>query len=125
MDPDVFALGATALTIALIKKLVDLVRFAAGALRGEAGAGASLITQAATYFVSIFAVWLVASSAFADGWVLGPITMADASFATLVLVGLLFGSSASVVVDYLKARDNTQSAAIPPLVETVQTTARR
>lgn len=39
-------------------------------------------------------------------------------FGSLLLLGLVLGSGGSQLIDWLKARDNTDSAAKPPLVGT-------
>ncbi|HEX9994480.1 MAG TPA: hypothetical protein VGB14_16240 [Acidimicrobiales bacterium] len=88
----------------IVKKAVDLIRMVAG--RDWTG----VVTQAVAWTGSTVVVWLVAASDFAD-----QLGVDISGVASVVLIGLTVGSSASLFNDFLVARDNTQTAALPRL----------
>lgn len=93
--------------IALIWKIVDFVKY----LRARDGEAA--ITQAAVWAAGVGVIFLLAETNYADGIVLGDLALGAMNAASLLLIGLSMGSSASVLVDFKKAVDNTDSAAVP------------
>jgi hypothetical protein len=71
------------------------------------------------WIAGVVAVVLYAQTAWANGIVFNDISLADMNFASLLVIGLGIGSVGSVVTDVIQARDNTDSAAVPPLVPKV------
>lgn len=96
--------------VAIIWKLVDFAKFLANANWNGA------ITQA-TVWLSAIAVALLAREAepFSTIGVLGT-TFGELDLAAIVLLALGLGSTASGLVDFKNAFDNTASAAVGPLM---------
>lgn len=105
------AIGLAGL-IAIIWKLVDVLRFI------SARDINAVVTQVSVW-LSAFAVALLAREAepFSTVGILGS-TFGDLDLAAVVLFALGLGSTASGVVDFKKALDGTDSAAVPPLLPT-------
>lgn len=103
------AIGLAAL-IAIIWKVVDFLRFL------TSGAFNAAVTQASVW-LSAIAVALLAREAepFSTIGVVGT-TFGDLSTPAIILFALGLGSAASGVVDFKKAIDGTDSAAVPPLL---------
>lgn len=97
-----------ALLIATVKNLVDLVRRVTA--RDYIGAA----TQAAAYVVGFLVAWLFSNTPFAAGIDVG-VPLYHASLATLVVAGLTIGASAGFTKDVIKAVDQHQTEAVPPL----------
>lgn len=93
--------------IALIWKIVDFVKY----LRVRNVD--ALVTQAGVWLAGVGVTLLLAATDYADGIVIGDLPLGDLNLASLILLGLSIGSSASVLVDAKKAVDNTDSAAVP------------
>jgi len=94
---------------ALIKKLIDFLKF----ITNQDWNGAA--TQAAVWLSGVLVVWLYAQTDWAETFSFAGITLAAMNFASLVALGIGLGSSASVATDFIKSRDTTDSAAMPPL----------
>lgn len=101
---------SAAALVALLKKLVDLLR----QLRG--GDYNGVLTQLFVFAGGIGLIWLAAASPLMGGVAVGGVTISDFDWAAKVLAGLALGASASAyILDTQKAVDNTQSAALPAL----------
>lgn len=95
---------------ALTLKVIDFLRYLrAGDMNG-------VLTQFASWVAGVLVVLLVARTDWADGIVIGDMSLAALGVWSQVFFGLSAGSGASFVKDTLKAVDNTNSAAIPTLV---------
>lgn len=92
--------------VALIWKLVDFVKYV------RARNVDAVITQLGVWVAGIIVLLLLAATDFASGIVIGDAPLGSLNIASLILIGLTVGSSASVLVDAKKAVDNTDSAAI-------------
>lgn len=105
------AVGLAAL-ISIIWKVVDFLKYLANRDLNAA------VTQASVW-LSAIAVSLLAREAepFSTVGVVGT-TFGELSTAAIVLFALGLGSTASGLVDFKKAIDSTDSAAIPPLMHT-------
>lgn len=101
----------------LTLKLIDFARYL------RAGDANGVTTQLAAWIAGAVVVMLVAQTAWADGIVIGAMSLHKLGIWSQVFYGLAAGSSASTVKDALKAVDNTNSAAIPVLVPTRATRA--
>lgn len=93
--------------VALVWKVVDFVKY----LRARDVDGA--LTQGVVWAAGVLAVFLLSGTNFAGGIVLGDVAVSAMNWQSLVLVGLSIGSSASALVDFKKAVDNSDSAAVP------------
>ena len=100
-----------AVLVALVLKLTDLFKYAKN--RDVNGAA----TIAFVWVAGFIGVWLFAGSAWADGLVFGEQRLDQLNLQSLVLVGFAIGSSAGVVFDFKKALDNSDSAAVPSLLD--------
>lgn len=99
------------LMAALVKKGVDLLRY----VIAKDGNGA--LTTVVALGVGVAVAFLVAASDFAAGVEVAGRTLANMNDASVVLVGLGLGATGSVGWDALRAIDNSQSAAVPPLLK--------
>lgn len=109
-----------AAAIALAWKLVDFVKF----VRARDTNG--IVTQLAVWVAGVVVVFLLAATDFADGIAIGDKALGSMNAASLLFIGLGFvGSSASVIYDFKRARDNTDTAATPMLVPTSEPTVPR
>lgn len=72
-------------------------------------------TQLIVWAAGVGGAFVFAQTAWAAGVEVGGVSIAAMSSWDLAFFGLTFVSGASVLKDYLKARDNTQSAATPSL----------
>lgn len=93
--------------IALIWKIVDTVKYA------RARNVDAIVTQLGVWLAGVGVVLLLAATDFANGIEVAEFSLDKLNIASLVLLGLTIGSSASVAVDVKKAIDNTDSAAVP------------
>lgn len=96
--------------IALIWKAVDFVKFVTNKDVN------STVTQVTVWVAGIGVSFLAAESNVAQNIVLAGTRFADMNTGSLVLIGLLLGSTSSAVVDLKKARDNNDTAATPSLL---------
>lgn len=96
---------------AITLKALDFIRYL------RAGDTNGVITQLASWIISIVLVVLVANTAWASGIAVGDQNLDAINIWSLLFVGLAVGSGASVIKDIgYKALDNTNSAAIPTLL---------
>lgn len=96
--------------IAVIWKVVDVIKYA------TSGNWNGVITQASVWGAAI-AVCLLAREAdpFANVGIMGT-TFEHLDLAATILFALGLGSTASGIVDFKKAVDGSDSAAVPPLL---------
>lgn len=96
---------------ALVLKLVDVAK------QLTAGATRPAITQAIAWAIGTAVAVLAAEADITAGMSLaeGMPPLGAMDLASLTLVGFSLGSAGGVVVDFKKAVDNTDSAAVPPL----------
>lgn len=99
---------------ALVKKFVDFSKYVTN--KDVNGA----FTQLWAWGAGIGAVLIFAATDFAEGIQVGSHSFADLAFWSLVWLGLGVGSAGSVVTDVIKARDQTDSAAMPKLLPGAQ-----
>lgn len=95
--------------VALIWKIVDFVKYV------RARHTDAVITQAAVWAAGVLVMLLLANTDFASEVAIAGTQLGNLNWASLVLIGLSVGSSASVLVDAKKAVDNSDSAAVPSL----------
>lgn len=96
-----------AAAVALIWKVVDFARY----LRAKDVD--SSLTQAVVWAVGTAVTFLLAGTNWAGSIVLGDVALGLMSWQSLLLVGLSLGSTASALVDFKTAIDNTDSAVVP------------
>ncbi len=95
----------------LVKKTVDFARYI------KAGDINAVATQVLAWAAGFGALALAAHTPWAAGLVFGDVSLASMNIAAQIFAGIAIGSSGSVLlVDVPKALDNTQSAAVPPLI---------
>lgn len=94
---------------ALIKKIIDFLKFITN--RDWNGAA----TQAIVWIAGVVVVMLYAQTDWAETFGFAGILLSDMNLASQIAIGLGFGSVASFGADWIKARDHTDSAAMPPL----------
>jgi hypothetical protein len=97
-------------TLALALKLLDTTKFA---LAQDWNAVA---TQVSAWVSGIVAIFLLASTDFASGINVGDAVLSEVNISSLVLIGLSVASSGSVLYDFKKALDHTDSARTPSLI---------
>ena len=94
----------------LIKKLLDFMKYLTS--RDVNGA----VTQLAVWLSGVLVVVLYAQTDWAETFSFAGFTLADMNMASLVALGIGLGSSASVATDFIKSRDDSDSAKMPPLL---------
>lgn len=95
---------------ALIKKFIDFAKY----ITNKDVNGA--VTQLVVWAAGVVAVCLFAQTDWADTIAFAGQALSKLNFASQLAIGLGLGSVAGVATDAIKARDNTDSAAMPPLV---------
>ncbi len=94
----------------LVLKVVDFLRYLVAAnVNG-------VITQLAAWAAGILVLLLVSHTNWAGAVIIGGFPLSKLGVWSLVFYGMATASAASVGKDALKAVDNSQSAAVPPLV---------
>lgn len=96
--------------VALAWKLVDTVK----ALR--AGDVNIVVTQLAVWGAGVLVVWLGSETRWGDSIDINGVALTHLNTAEIVLLGMCLLSAGSVLYDFKKAVDNTDSAAFPPLL---------
>jgi hypothetical protein len=105
------ALGGLGGLLAVVKKAHDLAKQATNRQWG------AVVSQLLAWALGVLVVVVWARSRIYGTTVeLGSGTLHDADWWSLVIIGVAVSSSGGIVSDLVKARDNTQSAATPPLV---------
>jgi hypothetical protein len=94
----------------LVAKVTDFVRF----IRGHDWS--SVLTQLLSWVAGVVGVFLTAHSDWGD-WVVPGLekAIADVNGATQVLLGMAISSFGSIIIDFKKAIDKTDSAVVPQL----------
>jgi hypothetical protein len=99
-----------ALVALFVKKATDWLKY----LTNRDWNGA--LTQAVAWGISVASLFLAAESELFETFGVNDVNFGDLNGAGIVLVGLALGSGASGFTDWLKARDNTDSARMPSLI---------
>lgn len=102
---------AVAAMMAMVKQVVDWLRYLRGGDRN------AVLTQAVAWAAGYGAVVVFAHSAWATSFDFGGVHVNEMGWASQLIAGFAVGSSASVVKDAFKAVDQSQSGAVPPLLE--------
>ena len=102
--------------LATVKKLIDFVRYA------KAGDANAIVTQLVAWAAAFGLVALAAHTPWAASLVFGEVPLSKLGIAAQILVGVAVGSAASLTNDVIKAADNTQTAAVPRLLDPARTT---
>lgn len=71
------------------------------------------VWQAVAWLAGVAATMLAARTDFAESFVFGDFTLKGLNGASQVFLGLMVASTASVIVQAIKAVDNSQSAKVP------------
>jgi hypothetical protein len=94
-------------------KFVDFLRMLANVKTNVSG----VITQLVAWIGMILAVFLFGESQFGNTVTVASITLDKMDTPTKFLLGLVLGSTASALVDFKQAFDNTDDASKPPLIK--------
>ena len=100
----------TAAMAALVMTVVNFARYA----RGKDWS--AVLTQALSWAGGVAAMAIYSRSDFASGVMVGDVSLAGLSGWSVVAVGLTVGAAPSVLVEGLKAIDNTRSTSKPALL---------
>jgi hypothetical protein len=111
-DPVVTVAGLAGLS-ALILKVIDFLRLLVHFSTNKSG----VITQLLVWIGGIASVVLFASTDFGNSVTISGVVLDKATGATLVLIGIMLGSAASVIVDFKQSIDSSDSASKPPLLK--------
>lgn len=111
MEPTLVIAGLVGL-LALAAKVIDFLRY----LTNLPGTRTQVVTQLLAWAGATAVVFLYGVSDFGPTVTIDGLSLSDMTGWTKLLVGLTIGSLASLVVDFRKARDNTDSAQVPPLL---------
>jgi hypothetical protein len=111
-DP-IIAIGGFVGLVALILKAVDFLRLLANIGPNKS----AVITQLLAWIGGIGAVVLFAATDFGNSVNAAGTTLDKVSGPTLVLLGIMLSSAASVVVDFKQSFDSTDSSVKPPLLK--------
>lgn len=104
---------------ALVVKVTDFLRMLTAWARGAAEQASAVLTQIAAWVAGVATTMLAAhSSAIGDLTIpkVG-VRLGSLDGSSQVLLGLMVASVGSFLVDFKQARDNTDSAAKPPLLK--------
>ena len=112
---ETIVIAGTVGLLATAKKLVDFARYAAN-LGRDPLARSSVVTQACAWAGSVAAVFLYGASQYGARVDVDGLAVSDMNGWTKLLTGLAVGSLASLVADYTRARDDKDSAVVPPLL---------
>lgn len=99
-----------AAAVALIWKVVDFAKL----VRSKDVNG--IVTQLAVWGAGVAVFFLLASTDFANGIRIGNMVLGHLNGASVVLIGLSAGSTGSVLYDYKRAFDRSDTATMPSLV---------
>lgn len=102
--------------VALMKKVVDTLKFITNKN------ASAFVTQLCAWAIGVGIVWLSTLADITERISIFGTTFNNMNFGSIVLGGMIFASTASVIYDYQAARDNTDSAVTPPLLPVVDTT---
>ncbi len=93
----------------LLKKGVDLVRLVKAGIYNEA------LELTAYLALGVGVIWLAAGSQAFAGIDIGGILLNDLDWQAKLILGLTLGGSAASVLDNQKAKDDSDTAKMPPL----------
>lgn len=112
MEPTVTIAGLVGM-LALVKTVVDFLR----RLANWPADRAAVIHQALAFLGGTAVVFLYSASQLGDFAIPGTkLLLSDMNGWTKVIVGLSIGGLASLVTDFIKSVDNTDSAKAPPII---------
>ena len=111
MEPTLLIAGLLGL-LAVAAKVIDFLRLVSNLPATKS----SVVTQLAAWIGGVAVVFLYGASDFGVTVDLGGVALSDVNGWSKLLVGVAVGSLASMAKDYIKARDNTDSAKMPPLI---------
>lgn len=113
MEPTITIAGLVGM-LALVKSAVDFLRRLANLPADKA----AVLHQALAYVGGTAVVFLYGASQFGDFAVPGTkLLLSDMNGWTKLIVGLSVASLAGLVTDFIKARDASDSAKVPPIVK--------
>jgi hypothetical protein len=110
MDLGSLVLGVAGM-IAITMKVTDFLK----QVTNLPGSKRAVLTQLAAWAGATAVVFLYSASDFGPNVVIGDVAVNDMAWASKVVLGLAIGSAGSAAVDFKKAVDNSDSAAVPPL----------
>lgn len=96
----------------LIIKLIDFIRYA------SARDINAVVTQLAVWIAGVLGVMLLANTAWARGLTVAGVPLSALGFWSQVFYGMSLSSTGSIVNDFKKAIDNSNSAFVPTLLPT-------
>lgn len=99
------------LAVAFVKKIVDFPAY----IKGKDYDAVTKVSLA--WLAGIAVAFLLQATDFAKDFQLAGVVLSDTNPATVIFFGLSIASVASVGTDWLAARDNTRTSAVPPLVD--------
>lgn len=99
--------------LALVAKVTDFFRLLSNFVTEKS----AVATQTLSWIGGVVAVMLFAHSDFGASVTIGDQPLNLLNGASLVIVGLMVSSAASLAVDFKQARDSTDSAAKPKLLK--------
>lgn len=102
--------GGSFLVFTFINLLRNLTHF------GDAESRNAVVTQVTAWVGGVLAAVLMAQADIAKGLPMFGTTMAKLDGASLAIVGLLLASAGGAFKTFLSAHDQTQTAAVPPLL---------
>lgn len=109
MPTDLTNVATLAGIVFLVLKFTSVLKYASASHWRE------VVTQLIVWAAGIIAIVLYANSDIGRGIVVAGGKLGDFDGASLVIIGLALGSTASVARDTIKGLDNSDSAAEPPL----------
>lgn len=112
-NDQILAIGGLIGLTTLVVKAVDFMRLLVNLSANKS----AVLTQLLAWAGGIGAIFLFAATDYASSVGAAGTTLNNVSGATLVLVGLMMSSSASVLVDFKQSIDNSDTAAKPPLLK--------
>lgn len=112
-NDQILAIGGLIGLTTLVIKAVDFMRLLVNLSTNKS----AVLTQLLSWAGGVGAIFLFAATDYAKSVGAAGTTLDNVSGATLVLVGLMMSSSASVVVDFKQSIDNSDTAAKPPILK--------
>lgn len=95
---------------ALVLKILDFIK----ALKnGDANV---IVTQLGVWIAGVVVIFLLGSTDFASGVEVASYTLDDLNPWSLIFLGLTVGSTGSLIFDFKKSFDNTDSSRVEPLI---------
>lgn len=111
MNSALLPVVGVALLAALVYKFLDFVKFVTNKDVN------SIVTQLGAWVAGVAGVFVVAATQFAGTVkITDTLNLDQLDTPTKFVTGILIGSGASTLIDFKKARDNTDSSAVPALL---------